>query len=326
MVVKRVQPKGKAARAGAAIRAKVAAFTTGHLALPTKMKEVEVDFLRYIILVYGREKIGKTTLFSQFPDILFAATEPGTKGIKVFEFNHEDGGVKDWSIFQEMVKLLTTTKHNFKGVCIDTADRAYDMCLDWVCANRGIEYPGQTSTGEEDYGKSWRAVKTEFTEQIHILHQAGLGVYFTSHAKETTIKTRSGDKYTRIFPSMSNQARTVVEALVDFFFYAEYIKTDQGTSRILICEGDETIWAGARSSLAGVFPQFLPLLREGGFRVLEEAFNGTYTGLDPEWLKPSRATSETADKFLKGARVKAVRQLPLKGGSKKIAVKVARRL
>ena len=318
MAVRKIRRKGSRRKAVHVTKAAPAA--PDGLALPTTKKEIETDFLRYIVLIYGREKIGKTTLFSQFPDIVFAATEPGTKGISVFEFNAEDGGVRDWAIFRTMVDLLVNTDHQFKGVCIDTADRAYDMCLDWVCANRGIEYPGETASGDEDWGKSWRAVRTEFMEQIHRLRQAGLGIYFTSHSKETTIRTRSGEKYSRIFPSMSGQARTVIEALVDFFFYAEYVKTGQGTERVLICEGDETIWAGARASLVGVFPQFIPMLRKGGFEILKDAFEGNYSGLNAAALRPTKSTTETAGTFIKGSRVRATRQ-PMKKGAKEKAVK-----
>jgi hypothetical protein len=289
----------------------------GELQLPTQAKARDENFNHYTILLYGREKIGKSTLFSSFPEAIFFATEPGIKGLSVFEFNSEDGGVKNWDIFRRGVQLLTRSQHSFKTVVIDTADRAYDMALDWVCENRGIEYPGKDDEGQEDFGKSWRAVKAEFVEQTHLLVQAGLGVCFTSHMKELNIRTKSNDRYTRIIPSMGNQARAVVEALVDFFFYAEYTKDAYGNNRrILICEGDETIWAGARAALIGTFPRFLPLEAKGGYNILEKAFRGEYTGLDPKSLIPGASTTQTARDMIlkvKAQRVKGGVVLPIKG-------------
>lgn len=275
--------------------------TVSSLALPDEPKEPDHDLSHYTMLLYGREKIGKTTVLSSFPDAIFFATEPGTKGLRIFEFNHEDGGVKNWDIFRKGVELLEKNPGKFKTVVIDTVDRAYDMCLDWVCENKGIEYPGTDSDGKEDFGKSWRAVKTEFMEMMHRISQSGRGICLTSHAKETTIKTKSGDKYDRIFPTMGNQARAIVEAMVDLFFYAEYIK-DQ---RVLICKGDETIWAGARETVTKEFPQFLPMEKENGYEVIKAAFLGEYEGLDPATLMPGKTTTKTGREFVLKARTKA---------------------
>jgi hypothetical protein len=290
--------------------------------LPTGPKPRDLNILHYLFLVYGREKIGKTTLFSQWPDVLFATTEPGTKGLEINEFNWQHGGVTDWNMFRACVELLTTTKHGFNLLVVDTADRAYDMCLDWVCANRGIEYPGQDAHGEEDWGKSWRAVRQEFLGQIHKVVQAGIGVGFTSHVKEVTINTRSGSKYDKIMPSMSNQARAVIEALIDYFFYAEYVRDKDGnTRRILICQGDETVWAGARPGATKNFPALLPLQAEGGYDVIHKAFLGQYAGLDPRTLAPAKSTTKTGSDFIKRQRTRAAVKTgttsPLKKGGKR---------
>ena len=274
--------------------------------LPTAPKEQDTDISHYTTLIYGREKIGKTTLMSSFPDALFLSTEPGTKGLKVFEFNAENGGITSWDVFRAAVDLLEKDRTRFKTIVIDTADRAYDMCLDWVCDTMKIEYPGHDSNGTEDFGKSWRAVKMEFLECIHRIAKTGRGICFTSHAKETEFKTKSGEKYTRIFPSMSSQARTVIEAIVDMFFYAEYVRDPSGeTKRILICQGDDTIWAGARATVGGVFPQFLPMKAKDGYVVIRDAFMGKLVGIDPATLVPARTTTETAKKLIVKAKTKA---------------------
>ena len=47
--------------------------------LPTKKSKIESDLSKYSILLYGKIKIGKTSLAAQFPDALFLMTEPGGK-------------------------------------------------------------------------------------------------------------------------------------------------------------------------------------------------------------------------------------------------------
>jgi hypothetical protein len=263
----------------------------------------------YTILLYGREKIGKTQIFSTFPESIFFTTEPGTKGLRIAEFNADDGAVKDWDIFRKGVQLLEADPTKYKTVIIDTVDRAYDMCLDWVCRERHIDHPGTDESGEQDFGKSWRAVRMEFLEQIHRISQTGRGICFTSHAREEEFKDKArGEKFTRIFPSMSGQARKIVEAIVDMFFYAEYVRgADGSTQRILICQGDETIWAGARSGVVDHFPQFLPMDKTNGYEVIKEAFLGESTGLEPSEVMFGKATSKVGKEFIQKAKTKAIR-------------------
>lgn len=282
---------------------------TSEYALPDAPKPKNVNLGDYLILIYGREKIGKTTLFASFPEAIFFATEPGTKGLEVYEFNHDKGGVKDWGVFRAGVKLLVDNPGKFKTVIIDTVDRAYDMCLDWVCTNRGIEYPGKDAAGDEDFGKSWHAVRQEFIEQLHALSHAGYGICFSSHVKEMEFKNKfTGDKYWKVTPSISNQGRKVIEAIVDLFFYAEYVTGADGlTRRVLFCQGDESIWAGARETCAVDFPAFLPL-EKNGYEIIQQAFLGEDVGLNPAEFRPGRGTTNTGKTFLQKAKLKSVQK------------------
>lgn len=280
------------------------------LSLPLGPKEPNHDLNHYTILLYGREKIGKTQIFSTFPESLFFATEPGTKGLAIAEFNSDNGGVKDWDIFRRGVELLEADRTRYKTVVIDTVDRAYDMALDWVCDKEHIEHPGTSASGEADFGKSWRAVRMEFMDAIHRISQTGRGICFTSHVREEEFKDkRTGEKYNRIMPSMSGQARKIVEAIVDMFFYAEYVRGADGeTKRILICQGDETIWAGARSGVVDHFPQFLPMDRKEGYQIILDAFSGESAGIQPSEFSFGRGTSRTGKEFLQKAKLRAIRE------------------
>lgn len=275
--------------------------------LPTAPKAPVVDPLAYVLLLYGREKIGKTVWLSSFPDALFLSTEPGTKGLQIYEYNAEAGGCKTWELALAAAKQLEQTDR-FRTVIFDTADRAYELCMDYVCRQMGIEHPGVAPDGKEDYGKSWKAVKKEFSSLIHRIIQTGRGVAFTSHAKEETFTGRSGDKFTRIHPSMSGQARGVVEAIVDLFFYCEYMRApDGGTKRVIITTGDEIVWAGHRKivNAAGQavnLPRLIPMTEEGGYAIYKAAFAGERVGLNPETLLPAKTASPAIREFYRGVR------------------------
>ncbi len=284
--------------------------------LPTERTEPSKSLADYTILIYGREKIGKTTLFSSFPDTMFLATEPGTKGLPIYEYNADDGGCRTWDIVRRAVRELEQ-EDAFQTVVIDTTDRAYDLCLDWVCDQMGIPYPGETPSGKEDYGKSWRAVRTEFTDVVHRILQTGRTLGFTSHAKESTVRRRGGEQYSRITPSMGSQARGTVEALVDVFLFADYMRdVDGDVRRVLVCQGDENLWAGFRAPAR--FPQFLPMEKEDGFAALEAGFKGEHPGIPPGELVTSKLTWEATKNLVNRAKANEVqRAKKAKGRSKR---------
>jgi len=270
--------------------------STADLKLPTERKKPDLDPLHYTGMIYGREKIGKTTWLSQWPEILFLTTEPGTKGLEIFEEE-----IPDWTKMLRVVRALEREK-TYKTVAIDTADLAYDMCLDYVCKSLGIPYPGVDASGDEDWGKSWKAVKDEFTDVVARILRTGRGLWFTSHARERRIKTRSGDRYDRIGPSMGRQPSSVVEALVDIYFYADYMRTTKGkTIRVLVCEGDETVWAGHRKT-AGEFPALLPMPLEGAYEDFVRAFRGEHPGINPRTLMAHRTTSPSLTELVRKIR------------------------
>lgn len=325
MAVKPVKGKGRKKPVPKALKA-IAKPDSGlsHIVLPENMKQPDPNFLHYLTLFYGVPKVGKTTAAASFPGAIFFCTEPGARGLEIFEFNHENGGVTDWDILRHGVDLLVKNKGKFQTVIIDTVDVAYNHCLDWVCATKGIEYPGRDAEGDEDFGKSWRAVRQEFTEQIYRLVTAGYGLVQISHAKSEPEKSYSGKKFSKILPSMGKQAREITLALVDFIFYAEFMTTaDDKNARVLICEGDEMITAGARTGLTDSFPKYLPLTKENSFDIIQQAFRGEYRGLDPASLKANLSTSKTASTLIdkdkaKGVRQKVIGKKPIKKKPKRL--------
>jgi hypothetical protein len=207
------------------------------LTLPTK-KSVPSDSLwDYLILVYGEKKIGKTSMFAHAGNAFFSMFEPGGRALEIYQ-----RPVGRWRDFQKYISLLEkdseeNEEEGFNPVVIDTTDVAYDMCLDHVCQRMGIDHP--TDAG---YGKGWHAVKREFVKQIARLGATGKGVAFISHSAEREVRTRRGGTYDKVMPTMSNQARDVMEALVDIWVSYEYI----GNDRWLRILGDDHVSAGHR--------------------------------------------------------------------------------
>lgn len=228
-VVKRTLPAAPKAKSSAPVsRPGVAApaFT-----LPTDPSVPSTDMGDYSILLFGDKKIGKTSLAAQFPNALFLMTEPGAKALAIHQVN-----ILTWDQLKQAAKVLVNDRR-FKTIVVDTVDIAFKMCERSVCQRLGIDHPS-----EEDWGKGWSAVRDEFTAWAQTITNMGKGVIFISHAVEREIKSRSGMKYDRFQPTMSGQARDVVEGMVDIWAYYTYDET----RRMLIIRGDEHIMAGHR--------------------------------------------------------------------------------
>lgn len=201
------------------------------LTLPTEPSVPLESLGDYSTLIFGRKKIGKTNLSAQFPKTFHMMTEPGGKALRIHQ-----RPIRNWTDFTGYVKLLDKDK-TFRTQVVDTADILFKYCQDAVCRRLGIDHPS-----DEDWGKGWNAVRDEFTRWITRLMNNGKGTIFISHSTEREIKRRSGGSYHSIQPTLSGQARDVLEGLVDIFAYFDY----DGDHRVLTIRGDETVAAGNR--------------------------------------------------------------------------------
>ncbi len=201
------------------------------LSLPTEATDPITDLGGIMILIHGERKIGKTSLATMFGKTMLLAFEVGYKGLRVFARD-----VPDWDHARGYLRLLRKDK-SYKTVVIDTADIAYALCDLWVCKKNGID-----DIAEMEWGKGWRALRKEFETFLTDLVKTGKGVIILSHSQEREVKTRSGETYDRIMPTMAKAAREIIEGMADLMAYYQY----DGERRILTIEGDDHITAGHR--------------------------------------------------------------------------------
>jgi len=279
------------------------------LALPTQKKSPRADFFSYIHCYYGRAGIGKTTLAAAFPDTLMFSCERVSGGIECYDLNADNGGVHNWEIFQQGVDLLEGSDR-FATVAIDTVEAAYNQCQDWVCATKGLKHPSEAN----DYGKTWAAVMEEFHRQMARIYNSGRGLVLLSHAKEVEITAHSGEKYTRIQPSLGGKAFEWLKQKTDFVIYCEYVKDVSGSSRrVFITAGDEIVDA----KHPGEMPTYLPFLKgEAGVDMLVQGFQGDDVGIPVEELRPSTNTSKAATQLVRSQSARAAMNKQ-KGGPKR---------
>lgn len=185
----------------------------------------------YVTLLFGEKKIGKTTLTSHFGKSFHAMFEPGGKALEIYQ-----EPMQTWGKWLSYIRLLENDT-SFRTVVVDTVDIAYRLAAKYVCDKQGIDH-----LSDEDFGKGYDMARQEFTLAVNRLIATGKGIIFISHSQQKEVKRRSGDRYDRIVSTMPNQARDILDALVDIWAYYYY----DGTERKLQIRGDELVAAGHR--------------------------------------------------------------------------------
>jgi hypothetical protein len=205
--------------------------------LPTKASVPPTRFSDYSMLIYGRKKIGKTTLCAQLPNPYFISTEPGTKALRVRSSNVTS--------YQDISALMDQLEAKFAGgekycdtLVIDTVDLVYDLAWNKVCKDKMINHPSE----EKDFGATWKEIRDLFRSVVTRALRLGCGVVFLSHDTEKEVELPDGEKIERRMPTMAARALNEIEGIVDvigFYDYADGL-------RYLRIKGSDTLVAGCR--------------------------------------------------------------------------------
>jgi len=96
-----------------------------------KPSVISRDLKGKYVLIYGKEKSGKTTAAASFPKALLCAFERGYNGL---------GGVmaadiSSWSDFKSVLRQLekSEAKEMYQTIIIDTVSIAWDQCEQFIC-------------------------------------------------------------------------------------------------------------------------------------------------------------------------------------------------
>jgi len=203
--------------------------------LPTEKTDPMPHLRDYPILLYGRERVGKTTLCAQFEDPLFLFFEPGGKSLSLLAVT-----IKSWKHFKQVIEELEAKPNKFRTVVIDTVDMAHAMASEYVCKREGISHPSDMK-----WGKGWGFIDAAFEEAMFRILRNGRGLLFTSHSTEKDIDDLTGEGEIRrmVAPTAGTQAMRFVRRYVDLILYYYY---DKNGNRWIRVRGNRDVIAGNR--------------------------------------------------------------------------------
>jgi len=185
------------------------------------------------VLVYGRNKKGKTTFAATAGKVLILDPENGTDHLT--KVNPDVWPVNQWSDLNEAYQFLRSGDHDYQYVAFDGMTRFANMGLRFVMAQeeeRDISRPPGI-VQLKDYGKSGELMKG----LLYNIHSLKLGTIFTAQEKQIDAGEFQDedvdveDTSIQYVPDMPNGIRTVLNSLVDVIgrIYTVRQETEKGT-------------------------------------------------------------------------------------------------
>lgn len=182
------------------------------------------------LLVYGRNKQGKTTFCASAPNVLIIDPEGGA------EFVNSDADlwpVSSWADMQEVFQFLRSGQHKYDWVALDGLTRIANMSLRYVMQQqeeRDLDrIPGMVQL--KDYGKSGELMKG----MLFNFHALPMGVIYTAQDRlDSTSFSDAEDEDVeeadaRFVPDLPKGVRSSVNAIVDVIGRI-YTVTVEGTN------------------------------------------------------------------------------------------------
>ena len=193
------------------------------------------------LLVYGKNKVGKTTFCTkELPKPLLCAFEKGYNaipGIKAID-------ITKWTQFKQVVKQLDSpaAKEMYNTVIIDTVDIMASLCESFVCQQAGV-----SNLSDVAFGRLYGEYSREMTNVLRKITMMGYGLAFIAQEDIKIVKDDKGEEIEKLQPMLDKRALKIVNAIVDFILYIGQEWDEQGNNnRFFYTRNTPFITAGSR--------------------------------------------------------------------------------
>jgi hypothetical protein len=209
-----------------------------------------------ILLVYGHEGRGKTTLACKAPKPIALLLERGLpKGVTVDAVE----GINSFECVLAALREIYADPRGYQSLVIDTADALEALLISHVCQANGwktIETPA--------YGKGFVVADAEWHRFIRgitaIRNTHGMNIIMTCHAEIVVVNDPRAPSYSSYQPRLHKRGRGIVMDACDAVLFLsedlrivtddnERVRGSAGSQRYLFCEGTPSFAAKNRFAM-----------------------------------------------------------------------------
>jgi hypothetical protein len=167
-------------------------------------------------LLYGVEKIGKSSFAASAPNCVFVCPEDGISQIDVPHFPE----ARDWDGILNIVETLINEKHDYKYLVLDTLDWLEPLLWRYI-----VERDGEKDIESYGYGKGYIAALQEwrlFISRLERLRAKDVGIIMLAHSWVKLYNNPEGDPYDRFEMKLHNKSGGLLKEWCDAVLFANY--------------------------------------------------------------------------------------------------------
>lgn len=208
------------------------------------------------VLIYGAEKVGKSTFASGAPSPIFVGADSGTERLDIARIEPTS-----WEEARSYLRDIAQDKHDYKTLVIDPINWFEPMLWDALCKTDGST---NIETYGEGFGKGYKVAVgwwREFLFDLEKCWKRGMHVVITAHAQVKNFKSPDTDSYDRYELAMNEKGAAPIKQWVDAIVFARvetFTKTEKATKKakgystdrhILLTQPNAAYDAGSRWQL-----------------------------------------------------------------------------
>lgn len=195
------------------------------------------------VLLYAREKIGKTGFAAGAPTPIFLCSEMGTE-----EYDVSRVAVTDWVQCMNVVDALINEPHDYKTLVIDTLDHLEAVLHRWILDNDAKKASSMV-TAAGGYGKAFKIATESFRKLAAkldvITEKRRMTVVLLAHAHIKKFNDPESDGWDQYRLKMHEEAAGFWKEYVDAVLFANLdiaAKEDPNEKTKAVSTGDRYIY------------------------------------------------------------------------------------
>lgn len=226
------------------------------------------------LVMYGEEKVGKSTFCSEMPEPLFIDIEGGTNFLNVNRINKQDLNIDEWNYGNVLTVLndVLTQEHSFKTLVIDSIDWLEGLMCSYIAEEHNASSYLDAKVKALAYGGGsaflMQYMKELFDLLEEIRHKKKMHIVLIAHTKKKSETDVQGASFDKSVLKLTEKTEGICIEWADFILFAKnkpYTVTEQEgfTKRNRATDGGRIIYTAKNPSFSGggrlALPEELPL-------------------------------------------------------------------